>query len=558
MTFFPVLERELRVGSRRALTYYGRIGAAAVGMTLFFSMFWQLDAMPPGFKGKALFIPLTVWTMVYCLFAGGRSTADCLSEEKREGTLGLLFLTDLKGYDVVFGKLAATSINLCYGVLAVFPLLGIPLLLGGITLGEFSRVVLAEINSLWLALALGIWVSARSRNDQKAIWTTLVLIALWTGATFFIDWAVTAGIFNGIYNPSRAYCSVASPAYACYMAFDGNYQKSSERFWLSVGIANLAAWGLLIAASRGIIRQWTLDTNESNTSRVWAWWDRWSRRVTTRPTRWRKDLLDSNPVFWLVSRSRRDGAWFLAILITALVAVSVFGYPKPAELSPFLQLGSAVMTFVSLILMASQASRFFAEARKTGIQELLLTIPLSQETIVSGLRRLCLNRLACSVLLVALAKAASLMAIVISQRYSQQISIAGGLTFDYRYYMGYSSMGEILTFATSLYALSWFGLWMGLTARKPSQAASRTFVYVLVVPWLVVSVLQFPMMRQSGIWGFVLMPVLLMIKDAGFACWAKRQLKQDLRVIASRAATSEPAPWPWRQCWQRLRPLAGP
>ena len=30
-----------------------------------------------------------------------RNTADSLSAEKREGTLGLLFLTDLRGYDVV-------------------------------------------------------------------------------------------------------------------------------------------------------------------------------------------------------------------------------------------------------------------------------------------------------------------------------------------------------------------------------------------------------------------------------------------------------------------------
>ena len=34
-------------------------------------------------------------------------TADCLSEEKREGTLGLLFLTDLRGYDIVVSSSSA-------------------------------------------------------------------------------------------------------------------------------------------------------------------------------------------------------------------------------------------------------------------------------------------------------------------------------------------------------------------------------------------------------------------------------------------------------------------
>ena len=44
--------------------------------------------------------------------------------------MGLIFLTDLKGYDVVLGKLAATSLNGFYGLLAVFPLLAFPLLTG--------------------------------------------------------------------------------------------------------------------------------------------------------------------------------------------------------------------------------------------------------------------------------------------------------------------------------------------------------------------------------------------------------------------------------------------
>ena len=55
-----------------------------------------------------LFWGLTGSAVFYCLLSGVWFTADCLSEEKREGTLGLLFLTDLKGYDVVFGKLVAT------------------------------------------------------------------------------------------------------------------------------------------------------------------------------------------------------------------------------------------------------------------------------------------------------------------------------------------------------------------------------------------------------------------------------------------------------------------
>src|SRR6185436_15739303 len=104
MTFLPIVQRELSLASRRAGTYWTRFWAAALvgGITL---------AMIMGNRGtnvrigQIMFSILTVIGFGYALLGGVRFTADCLSEEKREGTLGLLFLTDLRGYDVVLGKL---------------------------------------------------------------------------------------------------------------------------------------------------------------------------------------------------------------------------------------------------------------------------------------------------------------------------------------------------------------------------------------------------------------------------------------------------------------------
>src|SRR2546427_9287536 len=94
---------------------------------------------------QRIFQGVSLLALLYCLAYGRRSTADCLSQEKRERTLGLLFLTDLKGHDVVLGKLAATSLRGFYGLLAIFPVLAVPLLMGGITPGEFWRMVLVLV-----------------------------------------------------------------------------------------------------------------------------------------------------------------------------------------------------------------------------------------------------------------------------------------------------------------------------------------------------------------------------------------------------------------------------
>ena len=140
MTFLPIVARELRVASRKRSTYWLRIGAAVAILVLGSWFFLMMKTEAPSQVAKQLFGILTGTAVLYGLLSGVRETADCLSIEKREGTLGLLFLTDLKGYDVVLGKFAASSLNAFYGVFAVLPMLAIPLLMGGITLGEFSRV----------------------------------------------------------------------------------------------------------------------------------------------------------------------------------------------------------------------------------------------------------------------------------------------------------------------------------------------------------------------------------------------------------------------------------
>src|SRR6266704_2995017 len=175
MTFLPIVERELRVAARRKNTFWTRM-AVALGAVLIAG--WALLTtrfLPvPVNAGTMLFSSLSGLAFVYCLLGGILKTTDCLSEEKREGTLGLLFLTDLSGHDVVLGKMAATSLNWSYGLLAAFPILATSLLLGGVTVGEFWRTILALVNLLFVALAAGMFVSSISRHERKAVVGTVL------------------------------------------------------------------------------------------------------------------------------------------------------------------------------------------------------------------------------------------------------------------------------------------------------------------------------------------------------------------------------------------------
>src|SRR4051794_12609999 len=175
MRFLTIVERELRVASRRKGTYRLRSLLALAVVALWFLLL-QTSRNTGARIGPVLFIAIGVLALGYGLLSGVFLTSVCLSEEKREGTLGLLFLTELKGYDVVLGKLMATSLHAIYGLLAMLPVLSLPLLMGGVTAGEFWRVTLVLVSTLFWSLSLGMLISAFTNETRQAMAATLLLI----------------------------------------------------------------------------------------------------------------------------------------------------------------------------------------------------------------------------------------------------------------------------------------------------------------------------------------------------------------------------------------------
>ena len=106
----PVVAREMGVQARRKGMYRLRMGAAFIALGLVGWLVILSSAnIPTAAQGEAIFTVLTTVSFCFCVLIGIRATSDCLSEEKREGTLGLLFLTDLRSHSVVLGKVAAGS-----------------------------------------------------------------------------------------------------------------------------------------------------------------------------------------------------------------------------------------------------------------------------------------------------------------------------------------------------------------------------------------------------------------------------------------------------------------
>ena len=287
MTFLPIVERELRAAARLPATYRNRwLGAGVVTLLAVIMMLFAGWTMAPSLMGGVMFRTLAYLALVFCLLEGVRKTADCLSQEKREGTLGLLFLTDLKGYNVVLGKLAATSLNSVYGLVSILPVLALPLLMGGVTMEEYWRVVFALLNILFFSLCVGMCVSSFSVREQQA-----------AAGTFFVL-LLTCAIPLVTLLQSIA---PLSPLYAFHASFDSHYRSESNGYAESLAATQIWSWLLLIVASLATPRSWQERETVSAGRRIRPE----TERVRLRRAARRAEMLESNPILWLTARRGR-------------------------------------------------------------------------------------------------------------------------------------------------------------------------------------------------------------------------------------------------------------
>jgi ABC-type transport system involved in cytochrome c biogenesis permease component len=391
-TYLPILGRELRVAARRRSTFWVRTVAALVFFVIGAGAFvlMRISRMPTSTVGDGLFTVLTWLSFAAALSAGVFFTADSLSEEKREGTLGLLFLTDLRGYDVAGGKLLAAWLRCFYALLAVFPLLAIAMMLGGVTGAQFYKTMLALVNTLFCSLAAGLFVSALSRDSQKALTAAFLLLVILVFGGSSADSLLKASRLSS--NPCFA---LSSP----YFAFREAGIWGMNFFWRGLAVSHAVGWVLLAVTCVLVPRTWQERGTRARTARDnWAY--TWRYGGPKRRARLRRRLLERSPVTWLCCRERWQGLalWTIALLVvggTALVA---------ARYGPAALMASAYIAWLILALIylwaASQACRFFIETRRSGVLELLLVSPVESSVIVRGNWRALLRIFALPVFLI--------------------------------------------------------------------------------------------------------------------------------------------------------------
>jgi hypothetical protein len=444
----------------------------------------------------------------------------------------------------VVGKLVASSLNAFYGLVATLPVLAIPLLMGGVTGGEFWRVTLVLLNTLFFSLAAGMFASALTKSARGAAGLCMLIVLGIAGLL-----PLAAAILSGVYhlNHPPGVLLIPSPGYALFAAYDFYHKNLAEEFRLSLLIIHGLSWVFLIASCLIVPRSWQ-DKAASVTQLRWRErWLRWTLGNSTERQQFRERLLSVNAFYWLASRSRFKPALVWALL-GAAAAIWLWGWLRfPND---WINAGTFIVT--GLLLNTVMKTWFtgetcaqLAEDRRTGALELLLSTPLGAADVVRGqFRALCRQFLWPLILIFAVEITFMIVGLAINEVSGDEGSWV--LTWI---------AGWVVLLA-DLTALFYVGLLQSLTARNANRASSAAVVRILALPWILFALfLMFiavtSMVGHSGS-GFgvegmiVIWTIISLGVDVAFVAHAKTKLESDFRALATTRYTP-PAP-----LWQRL------
>jgi ABC-type transport system involved in multi-copper enzyme maturation permease subunit len=461
-TALPIVQRELLVSSRKRLTFWSRMIAAGFGfVAVFFVLGLDPNPTAAAALGSSLFHSLSMVAFWTCLFGGALLTADCLSVEKREGTLGLIFLTDLKGYDVVFGKLVAKSLVAVFCVFAIVPMLALPLLIGGVTGGDFCRVILFLLNTLFVSLSIGMAVSVFSREPRNALAVATFMIILWI--------LIPAGIGALLPVPLRTCVHLLSPLMPFGHAFTAVPGRNFGLFTASILLHHAVGWLCLRIASRHAQSCWHEQPKKKNTSRE-------SRPLNDQGRlALRRALLSVNAVLWLESRDPRLRKVVFGLFLLFVGGCWLLNCHRAFH---WRNLEYAVGTVIFLhlflkLLVAFSASTRLIEAIRDGALSMVLSTRMTVIDIVHGEFLAAKRLFGWPLIVLLLFDLFWLTNIIRHERSPAHIYGAAALV-----------LGWTLVLLANCAALVWRSLYHSLRAKRPYRAAVRSFLEIVVAPFI--------------------------------------------------------------------------
>jgi ABC-type transport system involved in cytochrome c biogenesis permease component len=328
-----VIKREMQVMSRQWTLYFLRMFGAGIGIASLILLVVDMEIGPGRAFGARVFNGLNLGMLLGILVVGPLLTADSIAEEKREGTLGLLFLTPLSSWEIVLSKFFAQALKGFSFVLAVFPLMALPIVFGGVTWQMVFFAVAGHISALFLALSAGMVASTLRRGWVEAAVTAELICAAMVLVVLLLrvhPAALLVAAMVGTFLALR-FCAI----------------ELKKRWETEASSYQAPVWVRIFSDSE-----------------FWRGFFKWDKRRT----------LDRNPVAWL-----QEYSWSARLAKWGLLAFACW-----SVLFVMWRTGHLVFGAIVVLGLCLSAVLSFREERETGALELLLVTPLRPAQIIFG------------------------------------------------------------------------------------------------------------------------------------------------------------------------------
>ncbi|MDB6129368.1 MAG: hypothetical protein JWM04_475 [Verrucomicrobiales bacterium] len=448
----PLFERELIRSSRNRRTYVLRSAVAASGILI---LILNLILAGENLSGTVYFAAIEYLLFFFCIVEGIRATSDCLSEEERERTLGLLFLTELNGFEVVLGKLASQGSSCFYNFLGLLPLSGLALLFGGVTGQQFLRTNVVLIGFLFLCLACGMFVSSRSVHEGRAGCATAGLIL-----------GLCILPFVGLYWKAPDWISILSPWRLLISNLTNSTSAPMASFLVSLLPLFLISFVLVWFAGRRIERfRSTVHPQTGSSPRVDSMFFSLGKNAILR-----QQCLEFLPVRYLFLRARRMNAAMIMVGC-AVLGLDIFAAVRgDFHFSAVCILVSLACLQILLMVVSYRIVDAFHSLRSTGTLEILQTGPVSNEELFRSCHIVLLQSLRIPLALVGLGLV---------------VNLASGNNYpDYASDAAPEVIITALLFVAEFPSIKWVSMYFGLLDRKKNAAFLKAVFLVIILPLL--------------------------------------------------------------------------
>ncbi len=337
--------------------------------------------------------------MILFSFGAALAVSDVISAERREGTLGVLFLTSLRSWELLVGLALAAGARFLLCLVAIVPVLMLPILSGGVAWAEVLRQCLNVLVVVWLGIAVGIFWSVLCREAKTSALSSVVTLFLVSILPLSVALFLASGIGRG---PSFLEIFIAGPAFMVPLSLTEILKQESVWAYV-VSVLGVTVFGVVffLLARSCFEVLWRREARGRSASReVRKSENRFLRMIQKDwivPTFERRHALrfpDGVSPYEVLAGSYSRDLPFLRIVIPVLaliyflVSVAAIQVGSSLMRSEFywLSISSLVLLdFMVRLNVCIEAPRQITTDRKSGMLELILTTPLPNRQIVLSL-----------------------------------------------------------------------------------------------------------------------------------------------------------------------------